>query len=92
MNHNSNIDALHPPLRQTHVMPPCLSHGSLFSGIGGFDLAAQWMGWNNIFQVEKDDWCRKVLAKVVIKENILKRKIWIIGMNSITANEKVLPQ
>lgn len=44
-------------------MPPCLSHGSLFSGIGGFDLAAQWMGWNNIFQVEKDDWCRKVLAK-----------------------------
>ena len=63
MNHKSNIDALHPPLRQTHVMPPCLSHGSLFSGIGGFDLAAQWMGWNNIFQVEKDDWCRKVLAK-----------------------------
>lgn len=63
MKHNSNIDALHPPLRQTHVMPPCLSHGSLFSGIGGFDLAAQWMGWNNIFQVEKDDWCRKVLAK-----------------------------
>ena len=63
MNQNSNIDALHPPLRQTHVMPPCLSHGSLFSGIGGFDLAAEWMGWNNIFQVEKDDWCRKVLAK-----------------------------
>lgn len=44
-------------------MPSCLSHGSLFSGIGGFDLAAQWMGWNNIFQVEKDDWCRKVLTK-----------------------------
>jgi len=63
MNNQSNIDALHPPLRQTHVMPPCLSHGSLFSGIGGFDLAAQWMGWSNIFQVEKDDWCRKVLAK-----------------------------
>lgn len=63
MNNQSNIDALHPPLHQTHVMPPCLSHGSLFSGIGGFDLAAQWMGWNNIFQVEKDDWCRKVLAK-----------------------------
>lgn len=40
-----------------------ISHGSLFSGIGGFDLAAQWMGWNNIFQCEKDEWCRKVLAK-----------------------------
>ncbi len=45
------------------VMLSCLSHGSLFSGIGGFDLAAQWMGWNNIFQCEKDEWCRKVLAK-----------------------------
>ena len=40
-----------------------LRHGSLFSGIGGFDLAAEWMGWENIFQVEKDDWCRKVLGK-----------------------------
>lgn len=40
-----------------------LRHGSLFSGIGGFDLAARWMGWLNIFQVEKDDWCRKILAK-----------------------------
>lgn len=40
-----------------------LRHGSLFSGIGGFDLAASWMGWENVFQVEKDDWCRKVLAK-----------------------------
>lgn len=38
-------------------------HGSLFSGIGGFDLAAKWMGWTNVFQCEKDEWCRKVLAK-----------------------------
>jgi len=63
MKHNSNTAALHPPLHQTHVMPSCLCHGSLFSGIGGFDLAAQWMGWDNIFQVEKDDFCKKVLAK-----------------------------
>jgi len=40
-----------------------MTHGSLFSGIGGFDLAAQWMGWDNIFQVEKDSFCRAVLTK-----------------------------
>lgn len=40
-----------------------MRHGSLFSGIGGFDLAAQWMGWENIFQVEWNSYCQKVLAK-----------------------------
>jgi len=40
-----------------------MRHGSLFSGIGGFDLAAEWMGWENVFQVEWDKYCQKVLAK-----------------------------
>ena len=40
-----------------------MKHGSLFSGIGGFDLASEWMGWDNVFQVEIDDYCQKVLAK-----------------------------
>ena len=40
-----------------------MRHGSLFSGIGGFDLAAQWMGWETVAQVEWDKWCQKVLAK-----------------------------
>ncbi len=40
-----------------------MRHGSLFSGIGGFDLASEWMGWENIFQVEWDKYCQKVLAK-----------------------------
>ena len=40
-----------------------MRHGSLFSGIGGFDLAAEWMGWENVFQVEWDPYCQKVLAK-----------------------------
>lgn len=40
-----------------------MRHASLFSGIGGFDLAAQWMGWENVFQVEKDPFCQKVLEK-----------------------------
>lgn len=38
-------------------------HLSLFSGIGGFDLAAQWAGWENIAQVEIDPFCQKVLQK-----------------------------
>jgi len=40
-----------------------MRHGSLFSGIGGFDLAAQWMGWENVFQVENDKFCIKGLEK-----------------------------
>ena len=39
-----------------------MTHGSLFSGIGGFDLAAEWMGWKNVFHVERDPFCRKVLT------------------------------
>lgn len=38
-----------------------LRHGSLFSGIGGFDIAASWMGWQNVFSCEKDPFCRTVL-------------------------------
>lgn len=29
-----------------------MTHGSLFSGIGGFDLSAEWMGWENMFHCE----------------------------------------
>lgn len=32
-----------------------MRHGSLFSGIGGFDLAAEWMGWENLFHCEFDN-------------------------------------
>lgn len=35
----------------------------LFSGIGGFALAARWMGWETIQFVEKDEFCQKVLQK-----------------------------
>ena len=38
-----------------------MNHGSLFSGIGGFDLAAEWMGWNNEFHCEWMPFPRKVL-------------------------------
>lgn len=38
-----------------------MTHGSLFSGIGGFDLAAQWMGWTNVFHCEFAEFPRKIL-------------------------------
>jgi DNA (cytosine-5)-methyltransferase 1 len=38
-----------------------MTHGSLFSGIGGFDLASEWMGWTNVFHCEWMEFPRKVL-------------------------------
>lgn len=40
-----------------------MTHGSLFSGIGGFDLAARWAGFENKWQVEIDPWCRRLLKQ-----------------------------
>ena len=39
-----------------------MTHGSLFSGIGGFDLAAEWMGWENVFHCEREPFAQRVLA------------------------------
>jgi len=38
-----------------------ITHGSLFSGIGGFDLAADWCGWENKFHCEWNPFGQKVL-------------------------------
>ena len=38
-----------------------MRHGSLFSGIGGFDLASEWMGWENVFHCEWNEFGQKVL-------------------------------
>lgn len=38
-----------------------MKHGSLFSGIGGFDLASEWIGWENVFHCEWMEFPRKVL-------------------------------
>jgi DNA (cytosine-5)-methyltransferase 1 len=41
-----------------------LKVGSLFAGIGGFDLGLTWAGGYEIaWQVELDQWCRRVLQK-----------------------------
>ena len=39
-----------------------MKHISLFSGIGGFDLAAEWMGWDNIASCEINPFCNQILA------------------------------
>ena len=38
-----------------------LTHGSLFSGIGGPEIAAEIMGWKNMFHCEINPFGRKIL-------------------------------
>jgi DNA (cytosine-5)-methyltransferase 1 len=38
-------------------------HLDLFSGIGGFALAARWVGWETVGFCEIDPYCQKVLRK-----------------------------
>jgi len=58
-----------------------MRHGSLFSGIGGFDLAAQWMGWENIFHCEWNKFGQQVLKyywpKAISYEDITKTNFTI---------------
>lgn len=37
------------------------THASLFSGIGGAELAASWLGWDNVFHCEIQEFQRNVL-------------------------------
>lgn len=48
-------------LRDGQTALPKLTHGSLFSGIGGFDLAAEWIGWENVFHCEWNTFGQRVL-------------------------------
>ena len=53
-----------------------MRHGSLFSGIGGFDLAAEWMGWENVFHCEWNEFGQRILKyywpKAISYEDITK--------------------
>jgi len=40
-----------------------MKHISLFSGIGGIDIAAEWAGFKTVCFVEIDPYCQKVLRK-----------------------------
>lgn len=37
--------------------------GSLFTGVGGFDLAAEWQGWSVAWQSEIDPYCTELLKE-----------------------------
>lgn len=40
-----------------------MRHLDLFSGVGGFALAARWAGFETVAFCEIDSFCRKVLKK-----------------------------
>jgi DNA (cytosine-5)-methyltransferase 1 len=52
---------LKPQLNIPVVNAQPFFHGSLFSGIGGFDLAAEWAGWQNAFHCEWNEFGQKIL-------------------------------
>lgn len=53
-----------------------MTHGSLFSGIGGFDLAAAWAGWTNVFNCEIDPFCRRVLKYHFPESKYEELRLW----------------
>ncbi len=40
-----------------------MKHLSLFTGIGGIDISAEWAGFETVCMVERDKYCQQVLAK-----------------------------
>ena len=40
-----------------------LTHGSLFSGIGGIDIGLEWAGFETAWQVDNNEFCQQVLQK-----------------------------
>jgi DNA (cytosine-5)-methyltransferase 1 len=44
------------------------THLDLFSGIGGFALAAQWAGFRTVAFVEREPFCQKILAQPIVPQ------------------------
>jgi len=38
-----------------------MRHKSLFSGMSGFDLASEWLGWDNVSHTEWNSFCQQIL-------------------------------
>lgn len=57
---NSQVEPI--SIANCSKMPFIYSHGSLFSGIGGFDLAAEQAGLKNVFHCEFEEYKRKQLS------------------------------
>lgn len=54
---------MHEPVLNKIFAGGQIKHASLFTGIGGFDLAAKWRGYENVFQCEINEWCQKLLKQ-----------------------------
>ena len=40
-----------------------MNHFSLFTGIGGIDLAAEWAGFTSVGMCEIDSFCQEILRR-----------------------------
>ena len=49
--------------RRSGRRPRKLTRGSLFSGIGGFDLGFRWASIETVWQVEQSEFCRAILER-----------------------------
>jgi DNA (cytosine-5)-methyltransferase 1 len=55
------IESSHPPFCQTDVSGSAFTHLGLFEGIGGFSLAARWMGWKTLAWCEWNEFGQRIL-------------------------------
>lgn len=71
-----------------------MNHASLFSGIGGAEVAASMMGWKNLFHCEIQEFPRKVLnywfPNSISYEDITKTDFKMWGARSMFSQEDFL--